>query len=230
MKYISWKNIELKNEEIYRRMGLSKNIKENDAKYGQILERMHIKVHELIDARCVYTIVSVGRNGPQEVLLDGHLLFKCYKKLFYGATEAVVAVVTLGSRLEEETMRMFKEGNSLSGLVLDAFGTAAIDEMLGMLRHEIANGLLTNKKQMGYNVSPGGQIPLETQRAIFSLIPCENIGVSLNNSYMMIPQKSHSVIIPIGERLAMPNSECTVTCKMCSEKYNCVYSQFRLSK
>jgi hypothetical protein len=51
-------------------------------------------------------------------------------------------------------------------------------------------------------VSPGCQaVPIEAQKALFSLLDAQSIGVTLTDSLLMIPIKSVSLILPLAVTL-----------------------------
>lgn len=113
-------------------------------------------------------------------------------------------------------------------MVLDACGTAVVDEALGLVRKEMSQLVSPDGLEIGYNLSPGGQIiPIEEQQVIFSLLDGKEIGVRLNDSYLMVPVKSSTVIIPVGEKLTMPNKSLCTTCELCSSRTTCANSRNR---
>ncbi|MDA8221529.1 MAG: vitamin B12 dependent methionine synthase, partial [Desulfitobacterium hafniense] len=85
--------------------------------------------------------------------------------------------------------------------------------------------------QTGHNLCPGGyQIPLEAQKILFTLLDGGELGISLGETMLMSPIKSHTLVIPVGEKLTKPNLSCAITCEMCVEQQNCAHSRLKFGK
>ena len=68
----------------------------------------------------------------------------------------------------------------LEGMVLDGWGTVALDEAIELLRGMLIKQVLARGLQTGHNLCPGGyQIPLEAQKTLFTLLDRGEIGVTL---------------------------------------------------
>ncbi|MBI3818721.1 MAG: hypothetical protein HY286_08535 [Planctomycetes bacterium] len=113
--------------------------------------------------------------------------------------QIAVYVVTMGAHVEELAREAGERKEGYRALLLDAIGscvadTVALDltimvERDGILR---SNGACVARKlSVGY-----GDWPLEEQRDIFAILnPEKNIGVSLNEACLMMPEKSVSGLI-----------------------------------
>jgi hypothetical protein len=111
-----------------------------------------------------------------------------------------VAIVTIGLDLESEVTRMSKAGEITRALLLDALGSvcteSAADFVDASIRREIAKkGWRASKR-----FSPGyGVFALENQEFIFDVLPAREIGVRLSDEFMMIPRKSVSFCMNVGQ-------------------------------
>jgi hypothetical protein len=138
-----------------------------------------------------------------------------------GAQQIGVAVCSIGPQLEEAVHAMFAAGQAVEAAVLDGVGSAAVDElsqrvcgMFGDIARE--RGLMA-----GSPISPGeSDWPLEAQRDLFDLLPAEEIGVTLRDSYLMYPLKSLSMVVGIGQNLAVASP-----CELCSLGDVCRYRE-----
>jgi len=136
------------------------------------------------------------------------------------AQEVVVMLCTLGRALDETVASLFNY-DPLAALALDGFGSAAV-EMLAIKTsnyfENIANydgyktSMPLNPGMIGWPVDVG-------QAEIFSLLDCEEIDVSLTDSYMMVPNKSVSLVIGMGEEM----SSAGTPCEFCNLKGTCRY-------
>jgi hypothetical protein len=151
---------------------------------------------------------------------------------FREAMEMTVLIVTIGPRLEKYVEKMFEEGNSGAGCILDLLGSAAVDKVAYRVRDLIqekviekgyrtmSHGYCIGKACPAYTDcggvvaywwSPGyGDMETREQKKLFSLLDGSIIGVHLEESCMMTPRKSYACLIPIGpqgENLSYPCDE-----------------------
>src|SRR4030066_1104663 len=136
------------------------------------------------------------------------------------ANEIMVMLCTIGSGLDDSVSSLFNIDPMLA-LALDGVGSAAV-EMLTIkacnyFEREVKNdGLYTtmplNPGMVGWPLDIG-------QQQIFSLLDGEEINVSLPDSWMMVPNKSLSLVMGIGPNV----SAYETSCEYCSLKGICKY-------
>lgn len=125
----------------------------------------------------------------------------------------VVGLVTAGGSLETRTADHLAAGDATAALLLDAAGSAAVEEAAdragAAIVAELAGGdpeaaLLVDDRSAGAGhvscrVSPGyGRWPLSAQRALFARLPHRELGIELGGSLLMTPRKSVSFAMWIG--------------------------------
>ncbi|GAB6152664.1 vitamin B12 dependent-methionine synthase activation domain-containing protein [Desulfosporosinus burensis] len=231
MESIVWNNLNLVTSEIYRRIGMPDADSKRSQNFKPVIEQMRLKALGLVEARCIYDYVPVSVSGTGEILLANKYPVNAATSFFEGAHEVMIAIQTIGFRLEEESARLFEEGEMLDGMVLDGCGTVALDEALELLRDKVVKQVLARGLQTGYNLCPGGfQIPLEAQKTLFTLLDGGEIGVTLGEAMLMSPVKSHTLVIPVGKQLTKPNLSSAITCEMCAEQQNCAHSRLKFGK
>lgn len=139
----------------------------------------------------------------------------------------IMAISTIGEKLEEKIKESLEEKDTLKGLLLDAIGSAALME----LNNKFWLYLVKKVKERGLGlsnpVSPGdNDFPLEQQRVIFNLLDVSEIGVVLNETYVMKPLKSLSMIY--GLRNDGSISRESHNCRECNLK-DCMLRQERMT-
>lgn len=231
MQLIEWNNLAIDSSEVYRRIGMPDADSKRSQNFKPTIEQMRLKALGLIEVRCIYDYVPVKVSGPGEILLANQYPIKAATSFFEGAEEALITIQTLGFRLEKEAARLSEENEMLEGMVLDACGTVALDEALELLRGMVVKEVSARGLQTGHNLCPGGfQIPLEAQKILFSLLDGGKIGVTLGDALVMSPVKSHTLVIPVGQKLSKPNLSCAITCEMCVDQQNCAHSRLKFGK
>ncbi|MBZ5526697.1 MAG: hypothetical protein LAN71_02185 [Acidobacteriia bacterium] len=130
----------------------------------------------------------------------------------------LVIVATLGEKLDALIAAMQTRDISLA-LALDGFGTAAIEALsMSICRHfgEVAereslhSSLPFSPGMAGWDLQTG-------QRGIFGLLDAASIGLRLSPSFLMIPQKSLSLVIGIGREVREGGS----LCEFCNLRETC---------
>lgn len=165
---------------------------------GGLLERAKVEVGKVVRSLVVY------REMPIEIE-DSLVSFGCVsvksEKLAYAMRRAK-RVIFMAATVGVEIDRLIAKKARLSAaeaLMLDAVATERIEALCDEFCHSIDSDLLHEGLRTGIRFSPGyGDLPLEFQKEIFSLIAPERyIGLTLNASLMMSPSKSVSAIVAI---------------------------------
>ncbi len=147
-----------------------------------------------------------------------------------GAEQVAVLAVTIGKALEEEVSRLFAVGEYTAGLLLDAAGSAAVEQAA-----DAANAIVTvHAARRGFSTrsrfSPGyGDWPLTDQPALVALANGERIGLSVTESCLLVPRKSVTAIIGLAAAGNKAATGCDKNgCEIC-RKLNC-YARKGLSR
>ena len=119
-----------------------------------------------------------------------------------GCHAAYLACGTLGTGFDA-LLRRVSVKSSADTLVLQAVGTAAIEEWMDGIEEAIRSELAPGERLIR-RYSPGyGDLPLEAQRELLGLLDSSRaIGVALTDTLLMAPSKSVSAII--GVKMEIP--------------------------
>lgn len=145
-------------------------------------------------------------------------------ELLANQEQVVLLAVTLGSKLEEEVEALFAADEFTKATILDAVGSIAVEEAANELQEKIA----TEAKELGLpsltmRYSPGyGDLGLEIQEELLSLLEGQKLGVETNESFLLIPQKSITALIGLGEEESTAQPKCDFDCKNCDYD-SCIY-------
>ena len=178
---------------------------------------------ELCNIQGGYRIINaIQFNKSDFSILADNVPFRVHKIVFQQikrANSIAVFVCTAGREITDQSKQLMKSGDLLQGYVYDVFGSivveGATDVIQGRLQREAGlSGLkITNRYSPGYcgwNVAE--------QRSLFKLLPEHFCGVELTDSCLMVPSKSVSGIIGIGDSVKYNH----YTCNLCDAK-NCLY-------
>ena len=156
----------------------------------------------LVQLRLIAAEYVIDSLTPDGIVIDGHTIIPCDSSVFEGVERIIAAIVTLGPRLEHAVRSSFDDNDPLLAIILDMAGIILIRNASTHFQRECATRAGAIGLELGPRVSPGCQaVPLEAQRALFSLLDAQSIGVTLTDSLLMTPVKSVSVILPLAASL-----------------------------
>ena len=112
---------------------------------------------------------------------------------------------------------------SVYALVADGAATAAVEALCDSVENTLRQQLKAENKYLTWRYSPGyGDFPFTQQPEILSLLKADKmIGVSCNDSCMMIPAKSVTAVMGIAK--TKPAKK-TRSCDRCPNRENCDFS------
>jgi len=138
------------------------------------------------------------------------------------ASDLAVVFCTIGPDLENEKAKCKAKKNLMRALLLDSFGSAAIDILAVEAYHLIRDIAASRGHAASSPISPGMQdFSITEQWRMAKLAPIKEIGLQLTSSGMMKPQKSLSMIIGFGEE--MPTWSRAEACARCNLAKSCRY-------
>jgi hypothetical protein len=163
-------------------------------------------------------VLDVSHGNSKKPYLSGPLISQHLAR----AQSVIIMVCTIGSLLDEMVSSLFKVDPTLA-IALDGVGSAAVES----LAIQACNYFEDMAKTAGLNTTMPlnpGMIgwPLEQgQLEIFTLLESEAIQVTLNESCMMTPNKSLSLVLGLGVDVSAVGT----SCDYCSLKGVCKYQQ-----
>jgi hypothetical protein len=181
-------------------------------------ERTIERTHALARPRAVYEVHETAAAEDGSVLLGGgRFTGKILAKVLGGSDLAAVYAATLGPELDAESSRLSGQGDVLSSVLLDTAGSLVLGKASITFIQRVFSAEAAPR---GFAVTPPfgpGQCrwDLAEQRVLFDLIAPSRIGITLTDTFLMIPKKSVSGILGIGK----PDSVFTKTpCQICDRK------------
>ena len=117
-------------------------------------------------------------------------------KMLRNSEAVILFMATIGLKLEEEVRSFFAQDESVKGFLLDAMGSELADEVANEIHHNIIparikdlNHVITPRFSPGY-----GDWPVTVQPEFIEVCHGHEIGISVTESSLLIPQKSVSAV------------------------------------
>ncbi|MCK5128355.1 MAG: DUF4445 domain-containing protein, partial [Clostridiales bacterium] len=165
-----------------------------------------------------YKIVKIKKITDNNVILENNDVLSC-KSLATATkncTHLLLAVMTVGHKIDNAIKEAFSSDDYINGMMLDAAGTGLVANYSKNMWHEFIK-ILDDGMGITEGFSPGSQdFDLENQKVIFNNLNLKSIDLKLSDSFLMIPAKSVSVVYGIGKEIDV--SCVSRSCKNCSRK------------
>lgn len=150
------------------------------------------------------------------LMLRGEAIHAHLKK----AEKCAVMAVTLGLEVDRR-IAFYSKTNLTKSLVFDACAAAAVESLCDMVQSEIAAKAVAMGLEITSRFSPGyGDFSIDIQKEIAKVLKTyEKLGLSVNESSIMIPRKSVTAVI------GMQAEKCSAICHKCNscEDKDCLY-------
>ncbi|UCC17215.1 MAG: hypothetical protein JSU58_01315 [Dehalococcoidales bacterium] len=158
--------------------------------------------HNLVESTYSYTFRSIESVDGDRVYLSDSIILesKVISSLCKHCNKIAVFIMTIGSHLEEMVDYLSENGLVLQATVLDAIGSRAAEQMAGLIEDRIRNVSAMHDQRISRRFSPGYcDWNVNQQEMIFKMLNDDTARVSLTDESLMIPRKSVSGIIGIGD-------------------------------
>lgn len=160
--------------------------------------------------KVVYGKFSVSMDNSDS-LIDFGVMKAESKKLsqcLKGCKEAYVFAATIGARFDR-LIEKYKRISPSKSLIFQALGAERIETLCDEFCDDIKR-----KEERGLTMrfSPGyGDLDLSFQKEIFRVLnPAKNIGLTLNDSFLMTPGKSVTAIFGLTDEIVKEEHDCSL--------------------
>lgn len=163
-----------------------------------LIDECLAEVREMLQYKVCYAILTAETNGDTIALPCGQIASRNLAKNLSGCDKAIIFAATIGIGID----RLISKYSRLSpakALCLQAIGAERVEALCNDFCEKMESEFQGKGEKLRPRFSPGyGDLPLETQKMIFSLLDCpKRIGVTLGDTLLMSPSKSVTAFIGI---------------------------------
>jgi hypothetical protein len=183
----------------------------------------------LLQPQVVYQELTVKGVQHERLILQDDLKIESRLIIEHlaAAERVIVILATIGEALEEQVSRIW-DSNMVYALALDGAGSAAVEALANAACQYFEKKAAQGGMQVSIPLSPGMvDWPVsEGQPQIFKLLGEAGAIVRLTPSYLMVPQKSLTMVLGIGTEMKTSAQ----TCDYCAMRETCRYQDHYASK
>ncbi|MBR4456540.1 MAG: hypothetical protein IKS32_09990 [Solobacterium sp.] len=219
--------IEVPRSEIFRYLG-QKQTEESQAELGVLIEDSLAQLKREAQPRSITQAVPLQIDGETIQICDTAIHSQSLLRNLRGCSQVILMACTLG-RGADRLIARAQLRSVLLAAVMNACANAMIEAYCDEVNQQAAEQMKQNGLYCRPRYSPGyGDLPLTFQRDFFSLLPVtRSIGVVLNDSLLMVPEKSVTALIGVSEA----DSGCSKGgCETCAVHNSCAYSRTERQK
>lgn len=163
-----------------------------------LIDECLAEVREMLQYKVCYAILTAKTDSNIISLSCGQITSRNLAKNLSGCDKAIIFAATIGIGID----RLISKYSRLSpakALCLQAIGAERVEALCNAFCEKMESEFQGKGESLRPRFSPGyGDLPLETQKMIFSLLDCpKRIGVTLGDTLLMSPSKSVTAFIGI---------------------------------
>jgi hypothetical protein len=189
---------------IYRRLGYKKGVTRLEAGRRDELETWIRDAGLLMHLKGVARRFPVTARDSSRTLLPEDVVFESRDLASFldGCGEIALIAATAGEDIINAIEQTAAANQLTRGVVFDAVASETVDAALDWITAYLRQALRReNKAPRRGRFSAGyGDFTLENQKRIFELLELQRIGVRINESFILIPEKSVTAVVGIREK------------------------------
>lgn len=154
----------------------------------------------------------VFSDVSKEVLVEGKT-FELNKMIFPAlskSTSLAFFAGTCGEKAGRYSAQLIKDGHALEGLIVDIIGSQIAEGVAEWIHRKVESEMASQGLRITNRYSPGYcGWPVSDQQKLFGVLGENNCGIQLNESSLMLPEKSVSGVIGIGKNVVNKGYACS---------------------
>jgi cobalamin-dependent methionine synthase I len=158
--------------------------------------------HDLIAPSYTHKIRDIKSVNGNRIDIGDSIILKSHKlaRLLERCDKVAVFALTIGNYLEEMVAYLAENGLVLQATVLDAIGSGTAEKLAAWVEQSVRKDAGHKGLVVSWRFSPGYcDWSVKQQKMVFQALGNDVVGITLNESMLMAPQKSISGIIGIGQ-------------------------------
>ncbi len=164
------------------------------------IDDFQTRLEDLTTPELSYRIKKIESVSKGSTCLQEGTKFKSLKfsKAMELCEDIVCFIATIGSGIEEESVRLMRENRLSDSYILDSMGSIVVENMVDKFyndmkkKYELKGGGVTLRFSPGYC-----DWPITEQKKLFRLLGSDLTGVQLTDSCLMQPRKSVSGVFGV---------------------------------
>ena len=188
---------------ILYRMGYKSGLTEMDEKQKAKIDSQISLGRSLCSVKAAYLRCAVKSATAGLVLLENGIEFKSnlLSEILHGCPEAVLMASTAGQGVVDARDKEMADGNASLSLIIYATASETADAGLDWMQNFLNKLLSKEGLELTRRYSPGyGDLDLSAQKPVFEALELHRIGMSINERFILTPEKSVLAVAGVRTR------------------------------
>ena len=204
--------IKVDKKEVYRYLGYRKNQTISNATIDQMIDGCIDKMQQVAVPRYSYKLLPLSVSN--EIITIGEMQIKSQNlcRNLQNCDHVYLMAATIGMGVD----RLIKRANLTdipAAAIYQAIGAAMVEAVVDDVNEEIRTIEAAKGRYTHPRYSPGyGDCDLSTQKPFLSYFSNDQLGITLTDSYLMIPSKSVTAFIGVSDQPWLSNASPCDTC------------------
>ncbi|MCK4912555.1 MAG: methionine synthase [Candidatus Omnitrophica bacterium] len=202
IEYFNPITISTPKDRIYSRLGYAKGVTKLSDKQREEVEDYIEGALEIIELKGVGVILPIKEVVDSKIILTEDISFgsEALAEFLANSQEVLLMAATSGAKIAKVVSEDSAGKDITAAVVFDAVASEMTDSALSWIINYFNRQLSRENKQLtSRRFSAGyGDFSLENQKIIYDFLKLEQLGISLSDNYMLIPEKSVTAISGIG--------------------------------
>ncbi len=179
--------------DVLRRMGYNKKTTVAPEDMADI-DRMIAKAADLCRPKGRLCLMPILNSTEAALTLENgdEIISEKLVQMMDGSQTVMVMGATLEGDVAGRVNHELKDGDMVFAVVLDAYASECVDDALSyMMQTHARDDFRSGKKVTKHRFSAGyGDLDIKFQKIFYDILKFNEIGVSINDSFMLVPEKS----------------------------------------
>jgi len=188
-------------DRIYSRLGFAKGITKLDDKQKDEVDDYIDRALEIVELKGASAVLPINRIESSKITLSEDIGFESESlaQFLADSKEVLLMAATAGPGIVEAISQDSTGKDVTAAVVFDAVASEMTDSALGWIINYFNRHLSRGNKQLTpRRFSAGyGDFLLENQKIIYDVLKLGQLGISLSDNYMLIPEKSVTALAGI---------------------------------
>jgi len=189
-------------DRIYSRLGYAKGITQLGNKQRDEVDDYIEKALEIVELKGASRILTINKIEFAKITLSEDIVLESESlaQFLAGSGEVLLMAATAGPGIVEAISKDSTGSDITAAVVFDAVASEMTDGALGWIVNYFNRQLSRENKQLTSRRFSAGysDFLLENQKIIYDVLKLEQLGISLSDNYMLIPEKSVTALAGIG--------------------------------
>ncbi len=189
-------------EAVLRRLGYHRETMVETADMARV-DAMMVKAADLCRPKAKAVLLDIAEKNEYGVTLGNGLLLPSAKlaRMLAESGKALLMGAALDMSVIDTINRELKTGDAVFAVVLDAYASECVDDALDyVMQAQGRTDFRLGRKLTRHRFSAGyGDLDLKYQKDLFEILEMDKLGVTINENFLMEPEKSVIAICGVEE-------------------------------